>query len=176
MYTASLTGSIATEKKIEDIAVPEELNKTLHKTIKKVTNDTATLNFNTAISQMMVLVNEMNRLDVIPKTVLETLALLLSPYTPHLAEELWEMLGHQPSIANEAWPTYDEALCREDTIEMVVQVNGKLRARIPMLKSAGKEEMLDTAKKNEKIIPYLDGKTLVKEIVVPGKLVNLVVK
>ena len=167
---------IATEKKIEDIAVPEELNKTLHKTIKKVTNDTATLNFNTAISQMMVLVNEMNRLDVIPKTVLETLALLLSPYTPHLAEELWEMLGHKPSIANETWPSYDEALCSEDTIEMVVQVNGKLRARIPMLKSASKEEMLDTAKKNEKIIPYLDGKTLVKEIVVPGKLVNLVVK
>ena len=167
---------IATEKKIEDIAVHEELNKTLHKTIKKVTNDTATLNFNTAISQMMVLVNEMNRLDVIPKTVLETLALLLSPYTPHLAEELWEMLGHKPSIANETWPSYDEALCSEDTIEMVVQVNGKLRARIPMLKSASKEEMLDTAKKNEKIIPYLDGKILVKEIVVPGKLVNLVVK
>ena len=167
---------IATEKKIEDIAVPEELNKTLHRTIKKVTNDTASLNFNTAISQMMVLVNEMNRLDIIPKTVLETLALLLSPYTPHLAEELWEMLGHQPSIANEAWPEYDEMQCTEDTIEMVVQVNGKLRARIPMLKSAGKEEMIDTAKKNEKIIPYLDGKTLVKEIVVPGKLVNLVVK
>ena len=164
---------IATEKKIEDIAVPEELNKTLHRTIKKVTNDTASLNFNTAISQMMVLVNEMNRLDIIPKTVLETLALLLSPYTPHLAEELWEMLGHQPSIANEAWPEYDEMQCTEDTIEMVVQVNGKLRARIPMLKSAGKEEMIDTAKKNEKIIPYLDGKTLVKEIVVPGKLVNL---
>ena len=164
---------IATEKRIEDVAVPAELEKLLHKTVKKVTNDTATLNFNTAISQMMVLVNEMNKLEVVPKKVLETLTLLLSPYTPHLAEELWSMLGHEPSVANEKWPEYDEALCAEDTIEMVVQVNGKLRARIPM---ASKDEMLAEAKRNAKIVPYLEGKSLVKEIVVPGKLVNLVVK
>ena len=167
---------IATEKKIEDIAIPAELEKLLHKTVKKVTNDTATLNFNTAISQMMVLVNEMNKLEVVPKKVLETLSLLLSPYTPHLAEELWSMLGHEPSVANEKWPEYDEALCAEDTIEMVVQVNGKLRARIPMPTTASKDEMLAEAKRNAKIVPYLEGKSLVKEIVVPGKLVNLVVK
>ena len=167
---------IATEKRIEDVAVPAELEKLLHKTVKKVTNDTATLNFNTAISQMMVLVNEMNKLDVVPKKVLETLTLLLSPYTPHLAEELWSMLGHEPSVANEKWPEYDEALCAEDTIEMVVQVNGKLRARIPMPTTASKDEMLAEAKRNAKIVPYLEGKSLVKEIVVPGKLVNLVVK
>ena len=167
---------IATEKRIEDVAVPAELEKLLHKTVKKVTNDTATLNFNTAISQMMVLVNEMNKLEVVPKKVLETLTLLLSPYTPHLAEELWSMLGHEPSVANEKWPEYDEALCAEDTIEMVVQVNGKLRARIPMPTTASKDEMLAEAKRNAKIVPYLEGKSLVKEIVVPGKLVNLVVK
>ena len=167
---------IATEKRIEDVAVPAELEKLLHKTVKKVTNDTATLNFNTAISQMMVLVNEMNKLEVVPKKVLETLTLLLSPYTPHLAEELWSMLGHEPSVANEKWPEYDEALCAEDTIEMVVQVNGKLRARIPMPTTASKDEMLAEAKRNSKIVPYLEGKSLVKEIVVPGKLVNLVVK
>ena len=167
---------IATEKRIEDVAVPAELEKLLHKTAKKVTNDTATLNFNTAISQMMVLVNEMNKLEVVPKKVLETLTLLLSPYTPHLAEELWSMLGHEPSVANEKWPEYDEALCAEDTIEMVVQVNGKLRARIPMPTTASKDEMLAEAKRNAKIVPYLEGKSLVKEIVVPGKLVNLVVK
>ena len=166
----------ATEKKIEDVEIPLELNKLLHKTVKKVTLDTASLDFNTAVSQMMVLVNELNKLDSIPKKVLETLTLLLSPYTPHLAEELWEMLGHEPSVANEKWPEYDEALCVEDTIEMVVQVNGKLRARIPMSKSAGKEEMLEMAKAHERIKPYLEGKTLVKEIVVPAKLVNLVVK
>ena len=167
---------IATEKRIEDVDVPAELEKLLHKTVKKVTNDTATLNFNTAISQMMVLVNEMNKLEVVPKKVLETLTLLLSPYTPHLAEELWSMLGHEPSVANEKWPEYDEALCAEDTIEMVVQVNGKLRARIPMPTTASKDEMLAEAKRNAKIVPYLEGKSLVKEIVVPGKLVNLVVK
>ena len=167
---------IATEKRIEDVAIPAELEKLLHKTVKKVTNDTATLNFNTAISQMMVLVNEMNKLEVVPKKVLETLTLLLSPYTPHLAEELWSMLGHEPSVTNEKWPEYDEALCAEDTIEMVVQVNGKLRARIPMPTSASKDEMLAEAKHNAKIVPYIEGKSLVKEIVVPGKLVNLVVK
>ena len=167
---------IASEKRIEDVAIPGELEKLVHKTVRKVTIDTETLNFNTAISQMMVLVNELNRLDVIPKSVMETLALLLSPYAPHLAEEMWEMLGHEPSIANESWPTWDEALCAEDTIEMVVQVNGKLRARIPMPAAASKEEMLEVAKKDAKIVPYLDGRTLVKEIVVPGKLVNLVVK
>ena len=167
---------IASEKRIEDVAIPVELEKLVHKTVRKVTIDTETLNFNTAISQMMVLVNELNRLDVIPKSVMETLALLLSPYAPHLAEEMWEMLGHKPSIANESWPTWDEALCAEDTIEMVVQVNGKLRSRIPMPAAASKEEMLEVAKKDAKIVPYLDGRTLVKEIVVPGKLVNLVVK
>lgn len=167
---------ITTEKKIEDIEIPLELNKLLHRTIKKVSEDTANLGFNTAISQMMVLVNELNKLEVVPKKVLEDLALLLSPYTPHLAEELWEILGHKPSISKEKWPTYDMALCVDDTIEMVIQVNGKLRARIEMPKNASKDEMIDSAKKNEKILPWIEGKTIVKEIAVPGKLVNIVVK
>ena len=167
---------ISTEKKIEDVEIPMDLNKTLHKTIRKVTEDTATLNFNTAISQMMVLVNEMNRLEVVPKKVIETLALLLSPYTPHLAEELWSMMGHEPSVANQSWPTYDEELCREDTMEMVVQINGKLRSRIMMPKSASKDEMIAAAKADEKSKVWLDGKTIVKEIAIPGKLVNFVVK
>ena len=167
---------ISTEKKIEDIEIPLDLNKSLHKTIKKVTDDTATLNFNTAISQMMVLVNEINRLEVVPKKVLETLALLLSPYTPHLAEELWSILGHEPSIANVEWPKYDEALCVEDTMEMVVQINGKLRSRIMMSKSATKEEMLAAAKADEKTKGWLEGKQLIKEIAIPGKLVNFVIK
>ena len=167
---------ISTEKKIEDVEIPMDLNKTLHKTIRKVTEDTATLNFNTAISQMMVLVNEMNRLEVVPRKVIETLALLLSPYTPHLAEELWSMMGHEPSVANQSWPTYDEELCREDTMEMVVQINGKLRSRIMMPKSASKDEMIAAAKADEKSKVWLDGKTIVKEIAIPGKLVNFVVK
>lgn len=167
---------IATEKKIEDIELSDEILKLMHRTIKKVSEDTKTLNFNTAISQMMTYVNELNKLEVVPKKALEALTLLLSPYTPHLAEELWEMEGHKPSIANEPWPVYDEKYCVDDTIEMVVQINGKLRARIPMAVNASKDEMIEVAKANEKIMPWIEGKTVVKEIVVPGKLVNIVVK
>lgn len=167
---------IATEKKIEDVELSEDMKKLLNRTIKKVSNDTSTLNFNTAISQMMMFVNEINKLEVIPKKAFDTFVLLISPYTPHLAEELWQLGGHEPSIAYVPWPTWDEAYCQDDTIEMVVQVNGKLRARVPMSKEASKEEMLEAAKSNEKIIPWLEGKTIVKEITVPGKLVNIVVK
>ena len=150
--------------------------KLMHKTIKKVTEDTASLSFNTAISQMMVFVNELNRLDTVPKKALKTLTLLLSPYTPHLAEELWVMFGHEPSVSQQPWPSYDESKTVDDTIEVVVQVNGKLRSRLAMGRNASKEEMLEAAKRDEKAKAWLDGKTIVKEIVVPGKLVNIVVK
>lgn len=167
---------MATEKDVKDVEMSKEIAKTLHKTIKKVTEDTNALSFNTAISQMMVLVNELFKLDVIPQQALSTLTLLLSPYTPHLAEELWQMLGHNESIANEPWPTYDEALTHDDTYELVFQVNGKLRAKIEFEKSASKEDMIKACKENEKILPWIEGKTIVKEIAVPGKLVNIVVK
>ncbi len=167
---------IATEKKIEDIEMSEDIKKLLNRTIKKVSNDTSTLNFNTAISQMMVFVNEINKLDVIPKQAFDTFVLLISPYAPHIAEELWERGGHEGTIAYVTWPTWDEAYCQDDTIEMVVQVNGKLRARVQMKRDAEKDEMLKAARENEKIIPWLEGKQVVKEIVVPGKLVNIVVK
>ena len=167
---------IATEKKIENVSLSPELDKLLNKTIKKVTEDTETLAFNTAISQMMVFVNELNKLDVIPKKAMEDLTLLLSPYTPHLAEELWEMLGHEPSVALVQWPEYDEAKTIDDEIEIVVQVNGKVRAKLQMPRDAEKDAMLEKAKSNEKIQGWIAGKTVVKEIVVPGKLVNIVVK
>lgn len=167
---------MATEKDVKDVEMSKEIAKTLHKTVKKVTEDTNALSFNTAISQMMVLVNELFKLDVIPQQALSTLTLLLSPYTPHLAEELWQMLGHNESIANETWPTYDEALTHDDTYELVFQVNGKLRAKIEFEKSASKEDMIKACKENEKILPWIEGKTIVKEIAVPGKLVNIVVK
>ena len=170
------TWRIATEKKIEDVALSKDLDKLMNKTIKKVSEDTASLNFNTAISQMMVYVNELNKLDVIPKKALETLTLLLSPYTPHLAEELWSMLGHEPSVALVKWPEYDEAKCKDDEIEVVVQINGKLRSKLTLPHGATKEEMLEKAKEDEKIKTWIDGKTIVKEIVVPGKLVNIVIR
>lgn len=167
---------IATEKKIEDIEISKPLDKLMHKTIKKVSEDTADLSFNTAISQMMVYVNELNKLEIVPKKALETLTLLLSPYTPHLAEELWEMLGHKPSVANEPWPVYEEEKTKDDEIELVIQINGKLRGRLQVSANSDKEELLNAAKNDAKIKQHLEGKTLIKEIVVPGKLVNFVVK
>ena len=167
---------ILTEKELVDAEPAKDLDKLTHKTVKKVTEDTETLNFNTAISQMMVLVNEINKLDSVPKKTMETLALLLSPYTPHLAEEMWEMLGHEPSISKENWPKYDASKCVDDEVEIVIQINGKLRSKIMMPLNSDKEAVLNAAKNDEKAKSWLDGKTVVKEIVVPNKLVNIVVK
>ncbi|MGN1189578.1 MAG: leucine--tRNA ligase, partial [Candidatus Ornithospirochaeta sp.] len=167
---------IATEKPIVDKEPSKELEKLMHKTIKKVTEDTRTLNFNTAISQMMVFVNEMNKGTEISKVCLENLTLLLSPYTPHLAEELWSMLGHEPSVSKAPWPQYDEEKTKDDEIEVVVQINGKVRAKMRVARDIDKDDMLALAKNDETVKKWTDGKTVVKEIVVPGKLVNIVVK
>ena len=154
----------------------EELLRTLHKTIRKVTEDTRDLAFNTAISQMMVLVNELYKEDVFPRSVAETFVKLLSPYVPHLAEELWEKLGHAPSISKVQWPVWDEELTFDANIEVVFQVNGKVRSKTMVEKGVSKETLLSLAKDDAKIRSWLEGKTIVKEIVVPDKLVNLVVK
>lgn len=164
------------ERVISDEPASSQLRKVLHKTIKKVTQDTDTLNFNTAISQMMVLVNELYKVETLPREIWEALILLLAPYVPHLAEELWARAGHEPSVANVAWPVYDEALTVDDEIEIVLQVNGKVRSRISMSKDASKDELLATAKADAKLQEWIGGKEIVKEIVVPGKLVNIVVK
>lgn len=153
-----------------------ELLKTLHKTIKKVTHDTDTLNFNTGISQMMVLVNELYKEETLPRVVGETLIKLLGPYVPHLSEELWERSGHEPTLANVAWPTYDENLTIDSEIEMVFQINGKVRSKTTIAKGTSKEDVLALAKQDAKIIAWLEGKTIVKEIVVPDKLVNIVIR
>ncbi len=167
---------IVTEKNIEDIGLDKELDKLMNKTIKKVSQDTETLNFNTAISQMMVFVNELNRLEIVPKKTLEILALLMSPYTPHIAEEMWALLGHEPSISKETWPVWDEKKCLDDEVEIVVQINGKLRSRIMMPHNADKKDVLEAVRNDEKTRQWTEGKTIVKEIVVPNKLVNIVVK
>ncbi|MDD3057806.1 MAG: leucine--tRNA ligase [Sphaerochaeta sp.] len=164
------------ERPITDEALGEELERTLHKTIKKVTYDTNTLNFNTAISQMMVLVNELYKIDNFPREVAETLVKLLSPYVPHLAEELWERLGHTGSMKTVTWPTYQEELTVDNEIEMVFQINGKVRAKTTVAKGLSKEKALALAKEDEKVRTWLEGKTIVKEIVVPDKLVNIVIR
>jgi len=164
------------DREISEEKPPKDLEKTLHKTIKKVTNDTDTLNFNTAISQMMVLVNEIYKNDKLHREVWETLLKLLSPYAPHLAEELWQQANHDESIANVKWPSYNEKLTIDSEIQLVIQVNGKLRSKINVNKDISKEEMIELALNDEKIKSWIEGKTIIKKIAVPKKLVNLVVK
>ena len=129
------------EKPVVDAGPSAELLKLTHKTVRKVDADTASLNFNTAISAMMVLSSELARLDSLPRAAYEPLVLMLAPYAPHLAEELWEKLGHRESLVRAAWPSYDPALCEDDEDTIVVQVNGKLRGDFKAAKGAGKDAL-----------------------------------
>ncbi len=147
----------------------------VQQTVKKVTEDIEALKFNTAIAQMMVLVNELTRLERRPRTALERLALVLSPFAPHLGEELWRRLGHRESLAYAPWPGWDPALVLEDTVTLAVQVNGKLRATLELPRGANEEAARAAALADERIRRYLDGAALKKVIYVPNKLLNLVV-
>ncbi|MGG4041779.1 leucine--tRNA ligase [Bacillus smithii] len=150
------------------------LEKVYHQTVKKVTGDYEQLHFNTAISQLMVFVNEAYKADYLPKPFAEGFVKLLSPITPHIAEELWEKLGHSDTIAYEPWPAYDESKLVDDEVEIVIQINGKVRAKRTIAKDASKEEMEKLVLADEKIQEQLSGKTIRKVITVPGKLVNIV--
>ena len=152
------------------------LRKTYAKTVKKVTEDTNNLDFNVAISQMMIFINEAGKLPSIPKQMWEGFVLLLSPYAPHLGEELWQKLGHDKSLAYEKWPEFDDSYCVEDTKEIVVSVNGKVRDKFKAALDTPKEELEAKAKECEGFKKFAEGKTIVKVIVVPNKLVNIVVK
>ncbi len=152
------------------------LIKELHKTIKAVGHDIEHLLFNTAISRMMEFVNAALKAPAIDRDVAQQFLLLLAPFAPHIAEELWERIGHSDTLAYEPWPTYDESYLAEDTIEIPVQVTGKLRGKVTLPVDADQATVLAAAKADPKVQPYLEGKTLVKEIYVPGKMVNLVVK
>ena len=167
---------LADEKPLTEEKAPLEILRSLNKTIKKVTEDTATLNFNTAISQMMVYINDLSKLDSLPREAWEPMILMLAPYAPHLAEELWEKAGHKPSVANVGWPKYKEELTVDAEVQIVCQINGKVRAKLMLSKDATKEEIIAAAKANENVKKYLEGATIVKDIVVPGKLVSFVVK
>ena len=153
-----------------------KLTKLYHQTVKKVTHDFETLGFNTAIAQMRVFVNEVYKNGTCPKEFAEGFIKMLSCIAPHVGEEIWQILGHDNTIAYEPWPVYDEAKCVDDVIEMPIQVNGKVRNVIAIAKTATKDEILAIVKADEKISAALDGKTIVKEIVVPGKIINIVVK
>jgi leucyl-tRNA synthetase len=160
---------------VESDASPDSV-KLLHKTVKKVTGDTSTLNFNTAISAMMIYANELQKLESIPRALWEPLVLMLAPYAPHLAEELWEKAGHGKSLVRESWPEFDEALCADDTKEIVVQVNGKIRERFTAAAGTAQDELQKTALAMPKVVEWTGGKEIAKVIVVKDKLVNIVVK
>ena len=160
--------------KIAEVTEEDTLEKTYHATVKKVTEDYEGLRFNTAISQMMVFINEAYKADTIAKDYVEGFVKMLSPVCPHIAEELWEKLGNEGTITYEAWPTFDESKLVEDEIEIVVQVNGKLKAKLYVPSDATREKMEEIALADDAVKESIEGKTIRKVIAVPGKLVNIV--
>jgi leucyl-tRNA synthetase len=161
---------------VKDVPPTAEQNRTLHKTIKAVTGDCEQLSFNTAIARMMEFVNFFFKEETRPKSAMEKFVLLLSPFAPHLAEELWGLLGHKTTLAYEPWPSYDESMLKEDTVEVPVQINGKLRAKIVAPTGSDAAAIEKLARDDAKIAEQLTGKNVVKVIVVPGRMVNFVVK
>jgi len=164
------------DARVQDVDPQEDSLRILHKTIDAVTTMTEELRFNTAISQMMVFVNEMTQLDVRPRSILEQFVLLLGPYAPHMSEELWSRLGHVDTMAYEVWPVADPQYLVQDMITVVVQVNGKVREQLEVQADASDEDVKEAALGSEKIAQWTAGKQIVKTIYVPGKLVNVVVK
>lgn len=156
-------------------ALDDETNRLLHKTIQKVTKAIETLSFNTAISTMMIFTNHLAGLKEVPKAAAEKLVLLLSPFAPHVAEELWSRFGHADSLAYEPWPQFDEALCVDDVIEMPVQVNGKVRGHVKLARAASQDDAVKAAMDVESVKPFVEGKAMKKVVFVSGRILNLVV-
>nr|WP_106780537.1 leucine--tRNA ligase [Lysinibacillus timonensis] len=162
-------------EKIQNVS-DNTLEKVYHQTVKKVTDDYEHLRFNTAISQMMVFINDCYKAEVIPTEYAEGFVKLLAPIAPHVGEELWAILGHDETITYEQWPTFDDSKLVDDEVEVVVQVNGKVRTKVKIAKDATKEQLEQISLADEKVKEFVDGKQVVKVIAVPGKLVNIVVK
>lgn len=156
--------------------IDAETLKIMHKTMKKVTEDIENMAFNTAISSLMVFTNHLQSLDVVPLEAAENLALMVSPFAPHLGEEAWSMLGHEGSLAYAPWVVYDEELCIDTTVTMGVQVNGKARGEITIQKDADQEAAMSAANEVEKVTAQLDGKDIKKIIYVPGRILNIIAK
>ncbi len=154
----------------------ENLTSAFHKTIKKVSDDIESLKFNTAIAAMMALVNDIYVTGSVNRAEYRTLLMLLNPFAPHMTEELYEICGFEGVLNEQAWPKYDEKLCVDDTVEIVVQVNGKLRAKMNIAVGAEKDAVLAQAAAEPKVAEAIDGKQMLKQIYVQNKLVNFVVK
>jgi leucyl-tRNA synthetase len=160
---------------VQDMPPDRDTLRQLHRTIQKVTDDLDGMRFNTAIAAMMELSNHLTKLEIRPRSVLEPFALLLSPFAPHLAEELWQALGHTQTLAYEPWPEYDPALIKADEIEVPVQINGKVRVKLMLPADISEDALKAAVLADERVQSLLAGKTIRKVIVVRGKLVNIVV-
>ncbi len=167
--------NVFTESEIKDAEMSPEQLHILHTTIKKVSDDIDSLDLNTAVSQMMIFTNEFGRSKILPKAAAEAFVKLLSPFAPHIAEELWSMLGHGGTITYEPWPAYDEAYLKLDKAEILVQINGKPKQRIMMQSDLPEEQMRQIALSDEKIKAEIGQKPVRKVICVKGRLVNIVV-
>ena len=157
-----------------DTGYSKELEIKMHQTIKKVSNDFETLKYNTAIAAMMALINEMYKIGKVTRDEFKTLLVLLNPVAPHITEELWNKMGYEGRLYQTSWPEYDEAKTVEKVQEIGVQINGKVRATVALAIDAGKEEALAAGK--EAVADKLQDKSIVKEIYVPGRIINIVVK
>lgn len=164
------------DKVVDSDEYSDKLRSLMHKTIKKVSDDIESMKFNTAIAAMMTLLNEIYNVGSITKKELRDLLIILNPFAPHVTEELYQMIGCEGVLDEQEWVTYDEALCKDDTIEIVCQINGKVKSKLTIPTDAAKDDVIALAKADEAIVKATEGKNIVKEIYVPNKLVNLVVK
>lgn len=160
---------------IQNCTPDEETLRILHQTIKKVTGDIENFRFNTAISQMMIFINHIGRLEKISKQAIDSFVLLLAPFAPHIAEELWHRLGHNDTLAYENWPKFDENLAKEKEIELAVQILGKIRGKIIVPADADEEQIKQMALSCEKVASEIKGKEIKKIIVIKSRLVNIVI-
>ncbi|WP_287607039.1 leucine--tRNA ligase [Ruminococcus sp.] len=164
------------DKVVDSDEYSDKLRSLMHKTIKKVSDDIELMKFNTAIAAMMTLLNEIYNVGSITKKEFRDLLIILNPFAPHVTEELYQMIGCEGVLDEQEWVTYDEALCKDDTIEIVCQINGKVKSKLTIPTDAAKNDVIALAKADEAIVKATEGKNIVKEIYVPNKLVNLVVK
>ena len=164
------------QEKVIDGGIRPEFESMIHKSIKKITEDIETLKFNTAVAQLMTWLNDVEKFGSITKEEYTIYLMLLDPFAPHICEEIWESMGFGGMIVDQQWPKYDEAKCVDETVEIAVQITGKVRARINIPADATQEQAIEAAKADPTIAGLLEGKNVVKEIYVPGRLVNIVAK
>jgi leucyl-tRNA synthetase len=176
MITHERADELELNPAVQDIALTDEQARLLHKLVKAVGDDIARLSFNTAIAKMMEFTNFFLKCDPRPKSAMETLVLLLSPFAPHMAEELWQLLGHGKTLAYEPWPQFDPALTIDQSVEIPVQINGKLRSKLVVPREITKQQLEELARADARIVELLTDKQIVKTVVVPGRMVNFVIK